>query len=98
MLSLIFAVASTFAFAAPAPVQDVGGSLGAKSAATKIGTRETRDQEGIDPLERLDTRIQNRVQSRIRNRVDRYYDPEANAVSPFAVAGERIRRSGLHPR
>ena len=43
---------------------------------------------------RIDSRVQNRVQSRIRNRIDRYYDPQANAVSPFKVAGDQARTAG----
>lgn len=66
---------------------DVGSS--------QIGQRQTRDQvagdTGIEPMGRIGSRIQSRVQSRIRNRIDRYYNPQANAVSPFIVAG--IRRA-----
>ncbi|MBB5712767.1 hypothetical protein [Sphingomonas xinjiangensis] len=66
------------------------------------GQRQTREQvaqdAGIEPMGRIGRRIQNRVQTRIRNRVDRYYDPQANAASPFAVAGEQARIAGRRSR
>lgn len=70
----------------------------ARSAAGQTGQRQTRDdvaaEAGIEPMGRINGRIQNRVQSRIRNRIDRYYDPQANATSPFAVAGDQARTAG----
>lgn len=63
-----------------------------------IGQRQSREllsqDAGIEPMARINGRIQNRVQSRIRNRIDRYYDPQANAVSPFEVAGDQARTAG----
>lgn len=35
-------------------------------------------------MARIDGRIAN-LQSRIRNRIDRDSDPQANAISPFAI-------------
>lgn len=74
----------------------------ATSSAGQVGQKQTREdlaaETGITPMAKIDTRIQNRVQSRIRNRIDRYYDPQANAVSPFEVAGEQLRRGGRRPR
>lgn len=70
----------------------------ATSAAGQTGQRQTREEvaaeAGIEPMGRINSRIQNRVQSRIRNRIDRYYDPQANAASPFAVAGDQARAAG----
>ncbi|KQM78770.1 hypothetical protein ASE70_18935 [Sphingomonas sp. Leaf22] len=70
----------------------------ARSAAGQTGQRQTREEvaaeAGIEPMGRINGRIQNRVQSRIRNRIDRYYDPQANATSPFAVAGDQARTAG----
>ncbi len=70
----------------------------ARSVAGQTGQRQTRDEvaveAGIEPMGRINGRIQNRVQSRIRNRIDRYYDPQANATSPFAVAGDQARTAG----
>lgn len=65
-----------------------------------VGQRQTREETPVNtaPLERIDSRIANRVQNRIRNRIDRYYDPSANATSPFEVAGDQARRSGGSPR
>lgn len=73
---------------------DVGSS--------QIGQRQTRDQvaqdTGIEPMGRIGSRIQSRVQSRIRNRIDRYYNPQANAVSPFIVAGDQARTANRSTR
>ena len=79
--------------AAPVAAQDQPVGSVADSAAGKAGQRQETDQNtaNIDPIARLDTRIQNRVQSRIRNRIDRYYDPQANATSPFKVAADQAR-------
>lgn len=70
----------------------------ARSAAGQAGQRQTREilaqDAGIEPMARINGRIQNRVQSRIRNRIDRYYDPQANAASPFEVAGDQARAAG----
>lgn len=64
----------------------------AKSSAGRAGQRQTREAaQGVKPMTRVSNRINNRVQSRIRNRIDRHYDPQANAVSPFAVAEEQTR-------
>ena len=86
---LISAVVAT----APVAAQDQRVGSVADSAAGKVGQRQETDQNAanIDPIARLDTRIQNRVQSRIRNRIDRYYDPQANATSPFKVAADQAR-------
>lgn len=66
----------------------------ARLAAGQTGQRQTREQiaqdAGIEPM----ARINGRVQSRIRNRIDRYYDPQANAVSPFEVASDQARAAG----
>lgn len=62
----------------------------ADSVVGKVGERQTRDQmNNVVPTDRLDGRIQNRIQSRVRNRIDRYYDPRANATSPFKIAAEQ---------
>lgn len=64
----------------------------------QAGQRQNRDQiaqdAGIEPIGRINGRIRNRVESRIRNRIDRYYDPQANAASPFEVAGDQARSAG----
>lgn len=70
----------------------------ARTLAGQAGQRQTREllsqDAGIEPMARINGRIQNRVQSRIRNRIDRYYDPQANAASPFEVAGDQARTAG----
>ncbi len=74
----------------------------AHSAAGQAGLRQSREQlaidTGIEPMGRINGRIQNRVQSRVRNRIDRYYDPRANATSPFAVASEQAKALGRSHR
>lgn len=80
----------------PLPRTDPGET--ARSSAGQAGQRQTREQVaadiGIEPMGRISTRIQNRVQSRIRNRIDRYYSPQANAISPFAIASEQSATAG----
>lgn len=89
--------------AMPAPPPTTGtrptgdGSRGqvAGSAAGRAGQRRTRlDVTGVVATARIDTRVANRVQARLRNRIDRYFDPQANATSPFKVAGEQTQRQG----
>lgn len=82
---------------APPPVaQDQRPGRVANSTVGLAGERQARGQTvgGVVPMARIDSRVQNRVQSRIRNRIDRYYDPQANAVSPFEVAGDQARTAG----
>lgn len=66
----------------------------------RVGQRYTREQTAphARPLGRIASRIQNRVQSRIRSRLDRYYDPQANAATPFEVAGQQTKRGSLPQR
>ncbi len=63
----------------------------ANSAVGEAGQRNTTAQLADRPGTRLLGRVQNRVQSRLRNRIDRYYDPQANTTSPFAVAAEQAQ-------
>jgi hypothetical protein len=72
----------------------------AESAVGEVGQRQTRErpQANIEPMSRINSRIANRVQNRIRNRIDRYYNPQANATSPFEVAADRARDAGSRDR
>lgn len=80
---------------APEPMQVTLPGRTAESAVGQVGERQTRQATaGIKPTARINSRINNRVQSRIRNRIDRYYDPRANATSPFEVAEEEARQAG----
>ena len=88
----------------PAPSSPVDTRPG-QTASSSVGTagqRQTREQlgqeAGIEPLARISGRIQNRAQMRVRNRIDRYYDPQANAMSPFVVAGDQARAAGRRSR
>lgn len=78
----------------PPPLPKTRQGETARSAAGQVGLRQSREQvgtdSGIEPMGRINGRIQNRVQARIRNRIDRYYDPRANATSPFVVASEQV--------
>ncbi len=80
---------------APVMAQEASAGSVATSAVGETGRRQTKEEgvAGIKPMTRIESRIMNRVQSRIRNRIDRYYDPQANAISPFAVAGENARNA-----
>jgi hypothetical protein len=64
----------------------------------QFGQRQTREgiakETGIEPLGRINNRIQNRVEARLRNRIDRNYNPQANTISPFVVAGDQARVIG----
>ena len=90
--------------AAPAAAQTVGVAAAtgrtADTGTGVIGQRQTREQAApnVAPLGRIDSRIGNRVQNRVRNRIDRYYDPSANATSPFRIAGDEARAAGTRPR
>lgn len=97
-LAVIVGISSLFLAAAPARSQQASGGKVANSTVGQVGQRQTHGQPlaGIEPLARIDSRIENRVQSRIRNRIDQYYDPQANARSPFEVAGDKVRAAG-HP-
>jgi hypothetical protein len=94
--ALLLAPAVLFALAVPTVAQTQQSGRTADSAVGEVGQRETRADPatGIQPMARINNRIQNRVQSRIRNRIDRFYDPQANATSPFTVAGEQARTAG----
>ena len=80
----------------PSPLLERQRGTVAGSAVGEAGRRQTRDQEigGIKPLGRINSRITNRVQSRLRTRIDRNYDPQTNAASPFETAGDQARVAG----
>jgi hypothetical protein len=71
-------------------------SLPSAPAQSTIGQRRSRGDAApnVQPLVRISGRVANRVQNRIRNRIDRFYDPQANAASPFRVASDQARRNG----
>lgn len=75
------------------------GGVAVPRQSTETVTEETgkrrgnNEVTGIDPLARLGSRIPNRVQNRLRNRIDRYFDPRANATSPFVIAKEEAENS-----
>lgn len=73
------------------------GQLSITSGGT-IGQRQAMPPTALAnvPGARVDVRINSRVQNRIRNRIDRYYDPQANALSPFLIAEGQIRSPGRH--
>lgn len=72
----------------------------ADTGAGEVGQRRTREDMAsfVEPLGRIDNRLQTRVQNRLRNRIDRYYDPRANATAPFRSAVDRARVDGSRPR
>lgn len=72
----------------------------ADSSVGQVGQRQAREEAApnVEPMGRINNRVANRVQSRIRNRIDRFYDPQANAASPFEVAGEQARAAGRRTR
>lgn len=82
--------------ATPVSAQERSGGRTAETSVGEVGQRQRRDEAAphLKPMVRIPSRIQNRVQSRIHNRLDRYYDPQSNAASPFEVAGEQGRKAG----
>lgn len=46
---------------------------------------------GISTTARINNRLSSRVEARIRNRIDRFYNPQANALAPFKVDGVNTR-------
>ena len=97
---IIVGAASLCLSTAPAAARDEPVGQVTRSTVGQVGQRQTRAEmaTGDAPTGRTNTRITNRVQSRIRNRIDRYYDPQVNAASPFAVAGDQARTAGQPPR
>lgn len=77
----------------PASAQDAPAGRVADSAVGQAGQRQTRDQASTNVVStgRINGRIQNRVQSRVRSRIERNYGSQANAASPFEIAGEQAR-------
>jgi hypothetical protein len=53
-----------------------------------------RTTAGVQPMQRINSRIQNRIQSRVRNRIDPNYAPQADAASSFEAAEDQVTRSG----
>lgn len=94
---MVVAAVSIGSMAAAQQTSKTSSGQIAGSSAGSAGERQTRstvaDEAGIKPMARLNLRVQNRVQSRIRNRIDRYYDPQANALSPFKSAGDEARKA-----
>jgi hypothetical protein len=74
------------------PIDNSVGRL-ARSSVGEVGQRQTREAapSGLRPAARIDGRIQSRIRNRIYNRLDRYYDPAANSVRPFAVAEDAVQ-------
>lgn len=62
----------------------------------EVGQRQTREEAApnLQSLRRVQNRVSNRVQLRLRNRIDRFYNPQANATSPFEVASDQARTTG----
>lgn len=83
-----------------AQVRDNQNGGTARTVSGQIGVRQTRDDapSSIQPTGRIQSRVASRVQSRIRNRIDRYYNPRANEISPFEIAGDQVRTAGTRPR
>lgn len=89
-------LASCCAAVSPTWAQDAQSGQAPLVAAGKVGQRQTREEAApnLQSLRRVQNRISNRVQSRLRNRIDRFYDPQANATSPFEVASDQARTTG----
>lgn len=86
-------VAALLFATSPAISQEVQGGRVAETVVGRAGQRQTRADAApnVQALDRINTRIGNRVQSRIRSRIDRNYNPQVNALSPFRVAEDQTR-------
>lgn len=80
------------AWSTPTLAQNVIAGRVPTSSVGQVGQRGDPGQpmKNVGPIE---SRIQNRVQSRIRNRIDRFYNPQANAASPFDAASDQTKNS-----
>lgn len=100
-------IMSVLMVANPALAQDSQSSAGqtsgdltsvgrvADSPVGEIGQRQTKQEtQGIRPMARISSRIQNRVQLRLRNRIDRAYRPQTDMSNPFMVADDQARTAG----
>ena len=76
----------------PRATPERNGRLG-NAGNGRIGQRQSRMDAAtnVPPLERVQGRVANRVQNRLRTRIDPFYDPQANATTPFRVASEQAR-------
>lgn len=72
----------------------------AQAAVGEVGQRQTRAHatSSVAPMDRISSRVQNRVENRLRNRLDRFYDPKANATTPFERASAEAREAGGRSR
>lgn len=93
--ALLAVVFVTFSVSGAAQDQNNTRGDNPDAGAGTVGQRQTRESSkaNIDPIARINNRVSNRVQSRIRSRIDRYYDPTANAASPFEMAGDQVRKT-----
>jgi len=97
----VVAYLAVLLMAAPVRAQDAQDPATKAAVTAKVGTglvgrRQSAEEAApnIKPTGRIESRIDNRIQNRIRNRLDRYYDPTANATSPFKVASEKAATAG----
>lgn len=72
----------------------------ANSAVGEVGQRQTRAQAApnTQPMARINSRINNRINNRLQNRIDRSYNPQATAVTPFEVAEKQVQTPGPDSR
>ncbi len=69
----------------------VDGEQGPSGTRNKLAPPLGATAAGISTTARINNRISNRIESRIRNRIDRFYNPQANALAPFKVDGANTR-------
>ena len=86
-------IARTPMHSSPAARQNAGQT--AKSSVGRAGERRTIAQAtGAKPMARINGRIANRIESRVLNRIDRTYDSNNNALSPYVNAGDAAAKAG----
>lgn len=72
----------------PSQAQRVSTGRTVTSSVGEVGQRQTRDQLAVAGAvnARQNLRIATRIQSRLRSRIDRFYDPQSNAMSSIEDA------------
>jgi hypothetical protein len=61
----------------------------------EVGRRQTVGETPlpVEPLTRINNRLQTRIESRLDNRIDRNYDPAQRTSSAFDQADRRARQA-----
>ena len=92
----VSAVAGQLAADDPSRSEEEGMRAAARRAGVgmrDVGQRQTPAiaAPGVEPMDRIDNRIQTRIESRIHTRVDREYEDDSTSTTAIAGAQSRLR-------